>query len=116
MILYIVIIAVSAGLIVLLNAVLNSVCFVNMGLVNLILLVAGGVTIEFVLDLIVSAIVLALPSRTFKCFGRVYKWEKKFYDKLRIKKWKDYIPVGKGPIGIGINKKNSGIVIKVEPK
>lgn len=106
MILYIVIITISASLIVLLNALLQSVCFVDLGLWNLILLVAGGVAIEFILDLIISAIVLVLPAKTFKCFGKVYKWEKKFYDKLHIKKWKDRIPVGKGPIGVGINKKN----------
>ena len=106
MILYLIIIAISMLLIWSGNWVFGSSCFYELGLFKMFLLIALAVVIEFVIDLIVSAIVMILPSKTFKCFGKVYKWEKKFYDKLRIKKWKDLIPVGKGPIGMGINKKN----------
>lgn len=61
----------------------------------------------FLIDLITSGIVMILPKKMFnhtnKMF-RVFKWEKKFYEKIGIKKWKDYLPIGAGPIGIGFKK------------
>lgn len=61
----------------------------------------------FLVDLLVSAIVMVLPREIFnpqnKLF-KVFKWEKRFYEKIGIKKWKDYLPIGAGPIGIGFKK------------
>lgn len=61
----------------------------------------------FLIDLIISAIVIALPKKIFnpqsKIF-KIFKWERHFYEKIGIKKWKDYLPIGAGPIGIGFKK------------
>lgn len=104
MILYFIIIAVAMFFICLFNGLLSSICFVENGLLNLILIVGFGVVVEFVIDLIVSLIITLLPAKIFKFFDKSYKWEKKFYEKLGVRKWKDYIPVGKGPIFLGIDK------------
>lgn len=104
MILYLSIIFISMFLICLFNSVFNSICFVEQGLLNLIVIVGLGVVIVFVIDLIVSIIVTILPPKTFFMFNKIYKWEKRFYEKLGIKKWKDLVPIGKGPIGVGMDK------------
>lgn len=67
----------------------------------------GGISIVFLLDLIVAAIVMMLPKKFFNPYSKKFKtyaWEKKFYLKLRIKAWKDYIPKGNGIFGLGLRK------------
>ena len=106
MILYLLISVISVLSICFFNFIFSSVCFVELGFLHMLFLVVLGVVIEFTIDLIISGIVVVIPKKVFGGFNKVYKWERKFYDSLKIKKWKDLIPVGKGPIGIGISKKN----------
>ena len=47
------------------------------------------------IDGITATIVRLLPKKWFNPFSKrfkVYKWEKTFYQKIGIKKWKDYVP------------------------
>lgn len=104
MILYISLIAISTAIICLLNSIFSSVCFVEYGLLNLILIVCLAVAIVYVIDVIVAGIVTLLPSKIFKIFRKNFKWEKKFYEKLGIRKWKDLVPIGKGPLFNGMDK------------
>lgn len=104
MILYIIIILICMFLIILANSIFGSICMLEHGLLGLSLIVCFGVAIEFIIDLIISALVYVFPIKCYKPFQKTYKWEKKFYDKLKIKSWKEKIPVGKGPLGLGINK------------
>lgn len=104
MITYLIIIAVCTALICTLNCLLGSVCFVEMGTGKTILIVVLCVAGEFVIDLIVSLMVTLLPTKVFKPFRKIYSFEKGFYESLGIKKWKDYLPIGKGPLFIGMDK------------
>ena len=104
MILYICIIAISMVLICFFNSIFHSICFVEHGLLNLILIVGLAVVIEFLIDLIISGLVSIFPAKTYVGFKKKYKWEKKFYEKLGVKVWKDYVPIGKGPLLIGMDK------------
>lgn len=104
MIAYITIIAICTILICLLNCVLGSACFVENGTEKTIFIVLLAVLGVFVIDLIISLIVTLLPSKVFRPFRKIYPFEKKFYEKLGIKKWKDYLPIGKGPLFIGMDK------------
>ena len=60
------------------------------------------------IDAIVAAIVHALPRKWFNPFKKIYKvfdWERKFYTKIGIKKWKDMIPeTGAALTGFGKDK------------
>ena len=91
-------------LIVLSNVIFRSSYYLNEGVLSLINIVCMAVIFAFIIDMIVSAIVMVLPSGINKPFRKVYKWEKNFYNKLKIKSWKDYIPIGRGPIFIGMKK------------
>lgn len=101
---YLLIIFFSMLLITLSNMVFNSGYYVNEGLLSLIVVVCMAVVFAFIVDMIVSAIVMVLPSEIHKPLKKVYKWEKKFYNSIKIKAWKDYIPIGRGPIFIGMKK------------
>lgn len=53
-----------------------------------------GVVIEFCIDGIAATIVHSLPNRWFTLDKKIYnvsKKERKFYDKLKIKSWKDKV-------------------------
>lgn len=104
MILYLGIIAFAMGMIVLFNALFGSACYCERGLIGLMLVVVLAVIIVFTIDMLISALVTVLPTRCFGCFEKVHKWEKRFYEKLGIKKWKDYVPVGRGPLFMGMDK------------
>ena len=104
MILYLIIIFAGMLLITLSHVIFASGFYVSHGLLHLIMTVVVGVVFIFVIDMIVSAIVMVLPKACYKPFTKVFRWEKKFYNKIKIKSWKDYIPIGRGPIFIGMKK------------
>lgn len=104
MITYCVIIAICTAIICILNCVCDSVCLLENGASKTVGLILLCVVAEFGIDLIVSLIVTLLPARVFSPFEKIYSFEKRFYEKLGIKKWKDYLPIGKGPLFIGMNK------------
>lgn len=104
MIVYLIIIAICMGIISVLNCVFGSACFEVNGVGKTILIVCLCVLAEFVIDIIVALIVTILPSKLFKPFNKIYSFERRFYEKLGIKKWKDYLPIGKGPLFLGMDK------------
>lgn len=116
MITYLIIIAICSSIICVLNCVCGSACFVERGVGGTILIVLLCVLAAFVIDAIVSLFVTLLPSKIFKPFRKIYSFEKKLYEILGIKKWKDYLPIGKGPLFLGMDKShidnNSSVYLK----
>lgn len=104
MIFFIVIVIVSCIIIGTFNVAL---CFdlFNNSILLLIGLIILGVVIEYVIDMIVAGIVVATPKKWYNYERfKTFKWEKRFYNFLKIKSWKDKIPIGKGPLGNGFAK------------
>ncbi len=63
-------------------------------LFSLLMVVINSVII-FLMDLIVSLTVRALPEKLYDATKPIYtvkKWERNFYEKIGIRKWKDKIP------------------------
>ena len=93
MILYLSIIFICMAIISVLNIILGT-SFFGYTPWTVIGLVCLSVVAEIVIDLILAGIVSALPNKVFdpnkKCFD-VSKKERKFYEKLGIKKWKDKV-------------------------
>ena len=90
MILYMTIISISLIVIILLNALLSNLTFWCVFGATMLALVC-----VFVIDAIVAAIVHAIPEHKINPFKKCYtinKTEKKLYEKLGVKKWKDIIP------------------------
>lgn len=82
-------------------AVFDGSFLVALGMVFVIVLYTFG------LDLIISLVVVLLPKRFFHPFSKAYQtyaFEKKWYQSLKIKLWKDKIPIGKGPLLVGFAK------------
>ena len=81
---------ISLTLIIALNTLLSSLSFgYVLGSTMLAFLIV------FVIDAVVAAIVHAIPENKINPFSRCYKTgkkERKFYEKLGVKKWKDIIP------------------------
>ncbi len=54
-----------------------------------------NILVIFLIDAFLAFVIHKLPLRWFdhrkKCF-HIFKWERKFYEKIKIKKWKDHIP------------------------
>ena len=92
MILYLSII-VGAGIII---ATLNSL-FANFGISTLATfgIVALAIVVSIALDALAGLLVRAIPSKKFNPFAKFFcerKNERKFYENLKIRKWKDVIP------------------------
>lgn len=106
MILYLFIIFISGLIIISLNLIF-SLGYYGLTWQYIVLGVIIGIIFEYLIDLVISAIIFALPNKWFNANKKTFKvfgWERKFYENLGIKKWKDLIPIGKGPIGIGFRK------------
>ncbi len=59
------------------------------------LITYAGIIIEIAIDAITAAVCRGLPERWFPHDGKIFKVsvkEKRFYEKLRIRKWKEKIP------------------------
>ena len=101
MLLYILVVLVCASIIIGANILLG------ISMVQSISGVLGGISIVFLIDLIIAAVIMILPKKLFNPFSKKFKtyaWEKKFYLKLKIRGWKDYIPKGNGIFGVGLRK------------
>lgn len=106
MILYLLMIIISMFLIAAGNILFNFSAF-NFNTLDVVYIVTLCTGFVYLVDLVVSAIVMILPKKLFNPFSKFYvpfKFEKKFYLKIGIKKWKDKIPIGKGPLFIGFEK------------
>jgi len=67
----------------------------NFGMVYIILSVVLSTMAIIAIDGLTAGIVRLLPKKLFNPFAKrfkVFKWEKSFYQKLGIKKWKDLVP------------------------
>lgn len=55
----------------------------------------GNFAICFALDALIAFIIHKIPPKYFQAdlkIFKVYKWERRFYEKIGIKKWKDRVP------------------------
>lgn len=93
MLLYLSTIFIAMAIIIVLNCVFGGYSFDNY-IWWVILSVALSVVVEIIIDLIFAGIIHALPNKWFskdkKCF-QVSRKERKFYEKLHIKSWKDKV-------------------------
>ena len=93
MILYLTIIVVAMILIISLNTMFNGM-FSGLSPLWTICVVFFGVVLEIVIDGVFAFIIHSLPNKWFnkdkKCFD-VSRRERKFYEKLNIKHWKDKV-------------------------
>lgn len=93
MVLYLSVIFVAALLICGLNLVFNPM-IVGLSPWWIICVVVIGIIIEIAIDGLFAAIIHAMPNKWFnkdKKFFDVSRKERKFYDKLKIKNWKDKV-------------------------
>ncbi len=61
----------------------------------------------FAIDIVISGLLMLFPRKWFNPDSKLFavsKKERKIYEKLGIRSWKDKIPIGKGPIGVGFRK------------
>ena len=93
MILYLSIIFLAMVIIVVANCLYGGLAFDNY-IIWTIVSVTLSVVVEIIIDLIFAGLIHALPNRWFardkKCF-QVSRKERKFYEKLNIKAWKDKV-------------------------
>ena len=92
--LYVIIISICAVILSTLN-----ICFfqtyLGLNWWQIILVTIGYIALAILIDAIIALIVNKLPKKWFKKDSKVFKifkWERKFYEKIGIKKWKDKIP------------------------
>ena len=94
MIIYFIIISITLGYIALLNGLIgiNLYTYDWFFVIKITLL---NILVIFLIDAFLAFVIHKLPLRWFdhrkKCF-HIFKWERKFYEKIKIKKWKDHIP------------------------
>ena len=94
MIIYFIIISITLVYIALLNGLIgiNLYTYDWFFVIKITLL---NILVIFLIDAFLAFVIHKLPLRWFdhrkKCF-HIFKWERKFYEKIKIKKWKDHIP------------------------
>lgn len=99
---YIIVVVIASALIVFINSI-----FTSFGFGWILLWMLAGLVGLYVLDTILAGIVMIVPRKIYNPFSKrakVFKFEKKFYEKIGIRNWKDKIPIGKGPLGNGRRK------------
>ncbi len=96
MIIYLVIIGLTVCISFLLNYfVAIPVCGYPYNFWQSCLYILISIVVVIVIDAILAFVIRRLPNKWFhfkKRLFKIRKWEKKFYEKLKIKKWKDLIP------------------------
>ena len=50
------------------------------------------ILVVFIIDAIIAFVIRRLPEKWFDYKYKAFKWERKFYEAIKIKKWKDKIP------------------------
>jgi len=110
MVLYLSIISIATILAAILTIVVNSVQFFSLAALAIFGLSILTVVFEIALNGAVALIIHWLPKSWFlyerKIF-KVFKWERKFYEKIQIKKWKDKVWELGGLGGFRKNKINN---------
>jgi len=88
----------------------------NFGMVYIILSVVLSTMAIIAIDGLTAGIVRLLPKKLFNPFAKrfkVFKWEKSFYQKLGIKKWKDLVPELGHLTGFRKNKIKTHLIINI---
>ena len=91
MILYISIITLFSIILSAINIVFN---FMAISAGKVMLLVLGGVICEFAIDGLIAGLIHFFPNKWFKVENKFYipsDGERKFYEKIKIRKWKDHV-------------------------
>lgn len=94
MLLFPVIILIAWIIVIGLNILINVPVY-NFEIWYIVVAVVVSTIVEIAIDGITATIVRLLPNKWFNPFSkrfRVFKWEKNFYQKIGIKKWKDLVP------------------------
>ena len=92
--LYIIVILITAILITLINSLFFT-AFLGMAVGKIILYTVIHIVAVIGVDAIFAFLIRRLPSAWFKKDGglfKTFKWERKYYERIGIKKWKDKIP------------------------
>lgn len=96
MIIYLIILFSTILLIFLLNCFIAiPVCMYDYTIMDLFGKVGMSILIVFLIDAILAFVIRRLPKKWFDFrykFFHIFKFEKKWYKKIKIKKWKDLIP------------------------
>lgn len=94
MVIYAVIIGITLVVTFLLNLLVAMPIF-DLTLLQVLIRTGLSVIVVFAIDAVLAFLIRRLPNKwfnfRFKLF-RVFKFEKKYYEKIQIKKWKDKIP------------------------
>lgn len=94
MVLYLSIIIGSGILIAILNIALNALPFFSLASLEFLGIAAATIIFEVLINGAVALIIHWLPKKWFlnerKIF-KTFKWERRFFEKLGIKKWKDHV-------------------------
>jgi len=94
MILFSLVILIAWGVIIPLNYFINAPIY-GFSLLTIILSVIISTVAIIAIDGLTAGLVRLLPEKWFNPFAkryRIFKWEKNFYQKIGIKKWKDWVP------------------------
>ena len=92
--LYILVILLTAVILSTINSLFFT-AFLDMVIWEIILFTVLHIIAVVAVDAILAFIIRRLPSKWFKKDGgifKIFKWERKYYEKIGIKKWKDKIP------------------------
>lgn len=96
MLIYTIIIGIAVSIITMLNYFIAiPICGYNYTIIQCFGMLGISVLVVFLIDAFLAFVIRRLPSRWFdfrKKFFHIFKWEKNFYEKQKIKKWKDKIP------------------------
>lgn len=94
MILYLTTIFIAIILITIMNIAIYTLPFFSIASLDILGVTFSTVAIEFIISAIIALAIHWLPKSWFlaeKKIFKVYRWERKFYEKLGIKKWKDKV-------------------------
>lgn len=96
MIIYAIIIGITIVVITLLNVcIAMPVCGFNYTWYACLGMLVLSIVVVFIIDAVLAFLIRRLPNKWFsfkKKTFQIFKWEKHFYERLHIKKWKDKIP------------------------
>lgn len=94
MVMYLSIIISSIILLTIMHIAIYSIAFFSLGALKIFGIALLTVIFEILINGIVALAIHWLPKKWFvaeKKIFKVYKWERKFYEKIGIKKWKDKV-------------------------
>lgn len=94
MILFPVMILIAWFVIIIMNILINQPIY-DFSVLYIIFAVIISTFTVIIIDGVTATVVRLMPAKLFNPFSKFYRirgWEKKFYQKIQIKKWKDLVP------------------------